>query len=488
MATENAIVPEKVQKYDFTYRIGRRLLALFMVVILIGGMVLAWQVRIQDLRKQYVGSALEYASQVTQNNTGYLNQSVIERAWRVLTTAVRKPKTFEEFETYASLAIAKGLYEDGIGYLQSCIDTYPGESDSELARLWLRKGSLYTLSEQFEPATECYNKALSLDPNIPDAYLLRAQMESEQGDMESAAADLRTYEAMAGSHPVIQAALGGLYESAEDYENAVKCYTEAIKSEQYDVSNLASRGRCRILLGDSAGALQDLERFFQEGGADTTGDIYAMLGMCRMEAKNYADARKAFYSAIQMGYSDPKLIWTQCVACDYIMQDHDAVVEDGAKALEAIEKYGGTNEEIGELNQWIGFSYFVKNEYEQAAQAFETALGNNPALSFVPYYAGICCMSSGEHEKAAAYFLQSAQRNEYPSICLYNAALCFIQLEDYQSAEIQLAEAIEAGDDEEAVSEAKSLLAEVRAYLKMHPPDPSQKNQSDAETETLKQK
>lgn len=454
-----------------------------MVLILVGGMVLAWEVRIQDLRKQYVGSTLEYASQVTQNNTGYLNQSAVERAWQVLTKAIRKPKTYEEFETYASLAIAKGQYEEGIGYLQSCIDTYPEESDSERARLWLRKGSLYTLTEQFASATECYNMALSLDPKIPDAYLLRAQMESEQGDMETAAEDLKTYLALAGSNPVIQAALGGLYESIEDYENAVKCYTEAIESTQYEVSNLASRGRCRILLGDSQAALQDLERFFQEGGADTTGDIYAMLGMCRMDAGNYGDARKAFYSAIHMGYPDPKLIWTQCVACDYIMEDYDAVIEDGAKALEAIEQHGGTGKEIGELNQWIGFSYFVKNDYEQAAQAFETSLRHDSTLSYIHYYAGICCMSTGDNEKATAYFLRSAQRDEYASICLYNAALCFLQLEDYESAKQQLEAAIEAGDDEEAVSEAKTLLVQVKNYIQAHPAASTEGDQTDAEME-----
>ena len=469
METLSIQTAEKPERFSFAYRTGRRVLAFALAAVLLGSMMLAWGARVRDLRKAYAGSALEYASQVLQSNTGYLNEPAVERAWQILTNAVRKPKTFEEFETYASLSIAKGDYKEAIGYLEHCIDLYSGDSDGELALLWLRKGSLFTLTEDFKTAQDCYDKALQLDETIPDAYLLRAQMESELGNMEAAVKDLKRYESLAGPQPVIQAALGGLYESAQDYENAEKCYTQAISSENYEVNILAARGRCRILLGDTEGALRDLERYLREGGEDPTGDVHAMLGMCRMEAQRYEDARKSFDAAIRAGYADEKLLWAQRVACDYILKDYDAVIQDGGKALELMEAQGGTDGEMGELNQWIGFSYFIKNDYEAALQAFEQARKQNAQLSEITYYAGICAMSVGKDEQAVEYFLESAERGEYTSVCMYNAALCEIRLEDHLTAAAYLQASIDAGDDENAVTEAKELLDQVKEYLDEQP-------------------
>lgn len=47
--------------------------------------------------------------------------------------------------------------------------------------------------------------------------------------------------------------------------------------------------------------MRDLERYLREGGEDPTGDVHAMLGMCRMEAQRYEDARKSFDAAIRGG-------------------------------------------------------------------------------------------------------------------------------------------------------------------------------------------
>lgn len=462
MTKETVQSQEADSKYKFSYRLGRRVLAAGMAGVLVGSMALGWAIQIRDLHNQYVGSAMEYASQVVRDNTDYMNQPAIERAWRVLNNAIGKPKTYEEFETYASLSIARGEYGDGIDYLQKCIDLYAGEPGRELAMLWLRKGSLYTLTEDYESAAACFDRTLSLDDSLADAYLLRAQMKSEMGQNEAAAEDLRTYEAMAGSHPVIQAALGGLYESVENYASAVECYSLAIESGKYDVDNLASRGRCRILTEDSEGALLDLERFFREGGKDTSGDIFAMLGMCRMDAEDYEGAIKAFHSAIQMDYSDKRLLLNQCVICGYVSGDYETVISDGNRAMELGVQEGASGKELGELNQWIGSAHFIRQESEEAAAAFENAVRYDPELPQMNYYAGICNMSIGENEKAAAYFEESARRGEYASICLYDSALCYVQLEDFEAAQKALEAAIEANDDETAVTEARDLLQQIR--------------------------
>lgn len=459
------ITETKEERFRFRYRIGRRILALGLAGTMLGGMVLMWQVQIRDLEMQYVGTVLEEAQQVTNRNTAYLSQPALERAWRLLKATVTKPDTYEEYDTYASLAIAKGDYAGAQPYMQGCIDTSSGENSRELAVLWLRLGSLHTLCEEQEPAIACYNKALELQPDLADAFLLRAQMESELGKLEAAAADLLAYQKLAGSDPVIQAALGGLYESAGSYAEARDCYLLAIESGRYELNTLASCGRCRILCGESAAARNDLERFFQEGGKDTNGDIYAMLGMCQMEAGDFANAVKAFHSAIKLGYADTYLLYSQCVASAFAAGDYETVIADGKAALQ--DSTNAPDQEIAEINQWIGYAYFSLEDFENAADAFGAALEKDPKMAFLRYYAGVCCMSCGRLEDAVEYFDGSAESGEHASICLYNSALCCIQLGRNEAALERLQAAIDANDNDKAVADAKALLDSFDSLIKM---------------------
>lgn len=454
------------EKYRLKHRWGRRLLALVLAAALLGGMLLAWAVQIRDLELQFVGTVLEQAKRVTNNNTAYLDQPTLERAWRVLKTVISKPDTYEEYDTYASLAIAKGDYAGAVQYMQGCIDTYSGDDARELALLWLRKGSLFTLTEQPEAAIECYDKSLELNPGMADACLLRAQMRSELGMPEEAAEDLIRYQELAGENPVIQAALGSLYESIGNYSAAVKCYTLSVESGSYETSVLASRGRCRILNGDTAGAKNDLERFFREGGEDSGGDIWAMLGMCRLEAGENAGAIEAFHSAIDLGYRDSLMLYGQCISAAMAEEDYGTVEKDSGNAIRLAEESGWDEQETAQFYQWQGFGYFGQQKFKEAADALEKALERNSNLESAHYYAGVCYMSQEESENAIRHFRASAARGEYGSTCLYNSALCNIQLERYQEAVNDLRSAMEIHDDEKAAAQAEAVLRSLEDAMK----------------------
>lgn len=453
------------KKMQFKQHIGRRVIALCLAGAMLGGSALAWRVQIRENELEYVGTVLEQAASVTRSNTAYLRQSTLERAKRVLRHAIRKPKKFEDFDTYASLAIASGDFEEAIAYLQSCMDTYPGDSDAERAVLWLRMGSLYTLTEKPMEAIDCYDKALELNDTLADAYLLRAQMKCESGTLESAADDLRHYEKLAGSNPVVQGALGGLYESIEDYKTANECYTLAIESGQYEVNMLASRARCRILTDDPASALNDLNRFFQEGGTDENGDYYAMLGMCRMEKEDYAGALGAFHQAIARDYSGTSSLLSQCVACAYVTEDYESVVKDGTLAIADARRNGADEEQIASLSQWVGLAHFVRGEYPEAAEALKRVIEYDPSVPNMYYYVGVSYMSCERAEEAVEYLLTSAKRGEYSSVCYYNSALCHMDMGEYQKAFNELNSAIRASDDATAVQEAIKMRDKIKFYL-----------------------
>lgn len=283
-------------------KLWKRILAGCMAFLLIASMAMSWAVQIRFEQMEYLGTVLEHAAAVTEENTEYLSESSLKRAWNILRYAVGKPKSFDDYEMYASLAIARKEYGEAIQYMQGCIDLYSGESQNALGVLYLRLGSLYALTEDSQSAITSFDKALELVPGLADAYLLRAQMYAILDDMDQAVADIRHYEELAGDDPAIRASIGTLYESAGEYENAVACYTVGIEqATSVDPELLASRARCYLLLGKTAEAKKDLDRFFAEGGTDPTGERNAMLGTCCMEAEEYERATTVFTSNVTFG-------------------------------------------------------------------------------------------------------------------------------------------------------------------------------------------
>lgn len=470
---EPAIQPVRQDKKKPLGKLWRRILAGSMVFALIASMIMGWAVQIRFAQMEYLGTVLEHAAAVTQENTEYLSESSLKRAWNILRHAVGKPKSFEDYEMYASLAIARKEYAEAIQHMQGCIDLYSGESPNELGVLYLRLGSLYALTEDSESAITSFDKALELVPGMADAYLLRAQMYATLDDMDHAVADIRHYEELAGNDPTIRAAIGTLYESAGEYENAVACYTAGIEQmTSVDPELLASRARCNLLLGKTAAAKTDLDRFFAEGGTDPTGERSAMLGICCMDAEEYERAIRSFHNALTAGYTQKALLLSQCVLCAYILGDYDTVVTDGEQALTALSETDDSQSTSlvpyteglmskAELHQWIGLAKMAKEDFSGAREQFLAIEEQGEAPEGVLYYMGLCSASLGENEEAVEYYSQSIEREELTSLCYYNRGVSYLQMEKLEEGLTDLITVLQRNDDADATAAAKQLLSEL---------------------------
>lgn len=453
-------------------KLWRRLAAAAMALILLGGMFLGYAAQIRFGQMQFVGSVLEHAAAVTASNTDYLSESTLKRAWNILRYAVGKPKTYDEFEMYTSLAIARTEYAEAIPYMQGCIDRYPGDSPREKAVLYMRLGSLYALSDDTQNSVSSFDKAIETDPELADAYLLRAQMNSLQGKQDLVAEDIRTYDALVGENPTIRAAIGSLYESAGDYENAVKCYTLGLEQNGgKDPELLAARGRCRVLIQDMDAARQDFIDFFANGGQDPTGEYNLMLGLCRMEAEEYQQALNAFHNALNAGYAQRALVYSQCVLCAYIIGDYEAVISDGEKALEALTQpsqqepateamlEGLMSEE--ELHHWMGLARMAGEDFAGAREEFLMIEDLSKAPAGVCYYLGLCSASLGENEAAIKHYTQSIENQQMVSLCLYNRGVSYLQQEKLEEGLTDLITVLQRNDDADAAAAAAALLQEL---------------------------
>lgn len=460
----------------------RRLIAAFMALVLILGLFLGYAAQIHFAQMSYLGTVLEHAAAVTADNTDYLSESGLKRAWNILRYAVGKPRTYDEYDMYASLAIARTEYAEAIPYMRGCIEQYPGDSPREKAILEMRLGSLYALSDDVENAIASFDRAIEIEPELADAYLLRAQMLSLAGRQEAVAADIRSYDALVGGNPAIRASIGNLYESAGDYENAVECYTLGLEqSGGTDPELLAARGRCLVLTQNMGAARQDFIDFFANGGQDPTGEYNLMLGLCRMEAGEYEQALNSFHNALSAGYGQQALIYSQCVLCAYIIGDYETVITDGEKALEAMT--GPQQQEpdltavtegrmsAEELHHWIGLARMAGEDFKGAKAEFLEIGDITKAPAGVLYYLGLCSASLGEQKEAIACYTQSIEKQQMVSLCLYNRGVAYLQLEKLEEGLTDLITVLQRNDDADASAAATALLTELGVEVVFEEPE-----------------
>ena len=452
-------------------KLWRRILAAVMAVVLIAGMFLGYAAQIRFAQLNYVGTVLEHVAAVTADTTGYLNESNLKRAWKILKYAVGKPHTYDEYDMYASLAIARTEYQEAIPYMQGCIDQYPGDSPREIAVLYMRLGSLYALCDDVESAAQCFDQAVQTDGTLADAYLLRAQMNSLLGNQELVIGDIRTYDDLVGEEPSIRAAIGSLYESAGDYENAIECYTLGLEqSGGTDPELLASRGRCYVLTQNMGSAQKDLRNFFANGGQDPTGEYNLMLGLCFMEAGEYSQALDAFHNSLNAGYAQPALVYSQCVLCAYILGDYEMVISDGEKALEALSKPQQASEtelvqeglmSAEEVHHWMGLARMAGEDYQGAKTEFLKIEDLDKAPVGVCYYLGLCCSTLGENEAAITHYTQSIEKQQMVSLSQYNRGVSYLQLQKLEEGLTDLVTVLQRNDDADASSAAAALLEQL---------------------------
>ncbi len=433
----------------------RSLIAVILAVILILNTVLMVRTRVVFNSGEYSGENSEYAAVVTEENTAYLKKSLLARAQSMLGVILHKPKTYEEYEAAAEIAIANEKYGEAVTLLTNCIDQHEGDP-SDLARLYLRLGSLYILTEEYEKAVTELSMAIKLNPEESQAYMLRAQMYEELGESAKAADDVRAYEKIEGEDPAILTSLGSVYENAAEYDSAIECYTIGIETESAFSPHLyVDRARCYMLKEDRdlEAAMADLEKYMEITEEDEGGEAAAMLGMCRMQKEDYKGAAKMLRRAIKDGYEDAAVLRNQLVMCLYAAEDYKGAVKEGLKAIEAGDS--------PELEYWTGMAYFAQKQYEDAQKHFAKAESMGQAISDLSYNQGVCAMALEQFEEAEKYFTASIKKNENAAASYYNRAICRLSMNELEGARSDLLEVAGRDDAGELAKEAKGLLEQL---------------------------
>lgn len=109
-------------------------------------------------------------------------------------------------------------------------------------------------------ALDCIDRALRLEPRVPQFLLHRAQCLLECGRRTEACEAAAAAESLAGCDPVLLDGIGGLYNFAGDHGRALSAYDRAVNLAPDNAHFLFNRAAVRRFLGQLAEAEADYDR------------------------------------------------------------------------------------------------------------------------------------------------------------------------------------------------------------------------------------
>lgn len=227
----------------------------------------------------------------------------------------------------------------------------------------------WSLGEK-EEAIQTYTKLLKENPADTKGYLQRAELETEQGDLDAAGEDYdraikqdeECYDAYFGRYEVYMAK--GQEDAAKETLEKITSMNAREKEEKLQI------GRAYYVLGD----YEQAESYLKDAVKDkcTEGNYY--LGMIQMDQEDYEGAIKYFTEYVEghtgdaAGLTIPE-VYNQMAGCAMELQEYDEAEEYLKQGL----ALGTTSAYQGLLKNQV-ILYEKRGEYKEARRAAKTYL------------------------------------------------------------------------------------------------------------------
>jgi tetratricopeptide (TPR) repeat protein len=267
-------------------------------------------------------------------------------------------------------------------------------------------------------------------PTDPAAYLARAAIHAQEGDRESALADLDTALVLdPGNHEMLRARTR-LHGQMGDDQGLIQDYTALLALEPDSEPHHASRARARARSGDLKGAIDDWTRAIELAGGDalTYRDHRAAL---RHRQGDHAGAIEDYDLIIDRGRGESRHHAARG-QCRFALHDYAGAEEDQSRALErgrgnasVLIDRARTRQARGDLQKaladadaavsapgparvsGLGMRAAILADLERFDEAIadvDAALAAGPSLSFLHHRRGWIHWAAGDLEAAAADF------------------------------------------------------------------------------------
>lgn len=464
---------KKTNRFSLWIRIIAAVLAVALLVSGIGLLQLSGVTLVAD---HYEEKGSRVAARELLRDDEYANASRWEQMTAFARNMLSGQHSQEDLELGVQISIAQASYDDAIALSHRILEGFEGD-DQELGRIYLRLGYLYVMKKDADNALKYLDEGILITPT-PEAYLTRAQVYLDRGDMDAALADADICRSMLDDPGSLLPDMVNVYEAAGRFNQAAEMYTQLIERTGEN-EYLLNRAYCLTNLGRLQEAEADRDRYAQAGGKEL-GSADVMLGIGWMRAKEYAAADDCFVRAIDENYADPESLYYYVVLCAYVTGNFERVCTYGDQLIDRIRQgsESGTADitverTTGRLNIALvkmdsaslylmtGASHIRTGNYERATDCLTSCLAEDRTVYYANYLRGTSLLALDRYEEAIADFDAAIAANEETERSYFSRAVCKAQTGDTDGAIEDYEWVVLHGKDETLFAEAGLQIREL---------------------------
>ena len=299
--------------------------------------------------------------------------------------------------TLALNAINKEDYETARKYLNIAFVYCDPQSNPEMyADLLLKQACIDVIEENSDMALLELDAALSIQPDLANAYLVRTQIYTTAGDFTNAVANLEKYIELTEDVALYET-VAQLHEANGDMAAAQDAYDKFAATASTDNQEAGFQaGLYRM----ESGKLEEAIEAFQAYADDETYGAGAQynIGVCRMNLGSYAEAIEAFNACEEKGGTFEGL-WYNRGICYLMSEDWVNGADDFARSIE-MEQF------VADAQYNLGICHMQREDYEAAVASFDELLKSVEGQEGVTlndavyYFRAVCNAALGNLEEA----------------------------------------------------------------------------------------
>lgn len=343
--------------------------------------------------------------------------------------------------------------ESSLAFVKNLL--FNGEvSDAEKARVDKYVAEAYTMIEaqKYDNAIEVMTKAIKLDANDYEPYLMRGYAYTYKFDFDSAYKDYSKALELAPKNDTVYEAIADLRFNTQDFKSATEYYSKCINLNPDNRRAVEKRIMSCIEDEDYKTAIDYCTTLYNENQADVVAS--ATLGDCYTHLKEYDKALDYYNIALTACQSTGDTanlikVYLSLGTCYLMTEDYATAIQYLTEYIDSAEKNASSENKIS-LDAYVnrGIAYFYRKDYDNTIKDMTVAINGNQQLAKASLYRGLSYKIKYYFEEAVkdlkVYFDSNPENGE---VYYSDMAAAYISLGESAEAEKWYKKCIDANVD-----------------------------------------